>query len=258
MRYVRVETSGAARWGVLRGDDVELLSAAPYAGGELVGKSVRLDSVRLLAPAEPTKVLCLGRNFADHMAEMDMPVTDDFSVFMVSPTAIIGPGDDVMLPPARLDTEVQHESELAIVIGRKARHVKAADYRSVILGYTCADDVTARGLQRSDPHPTRAKGFDTFLPIGPWIETDIDPVAGIGIRLWVNDELRQDGNTITMIHDVPSLIEYMSEFTTLMPGDLILTGCPLGTGPIVAGDRVAIEIDGIGRLEHGVVPADWD
>lgn len=258
MKYVRVAVNCKPRWGVVNDPHIELLSASPFEFGEPTGDRLLVRAAPLLAPAEPNKVLCLGRNYADHMAEMGMQVTEDFSVFMVSPTSIIGPGDAVMLPPARLDTEVQHESELAIVIGRKARHVKAADYRSVIFGYTCADDVTARGLQRADPHPTRAKGFDTFLPLGPCIETDLDPVSGVGIKLWVNEELRQNGNTVDMIHSVPALIEYLSEFTTLMPGDLILTGCPLGAGPIVAGDQVRIEIDGIGTLEHGVVPADWN
>jgi 2-keto-4-pentenoate hydratase/2-oxohepta-3-ene-1,7-dioic acid hydratase in catechol pathway len=178
------------------------------------------------------------------------------SVFMKGPSTIIGPGDDIVLPPRSLSTHVEHEAELAIVIGKTARFVSAATAADCILGYTCANDVSARDLQRSDPHPTRGKGFDTFCPVGPWIETDLDPTAGIRLRCTVNGDLRQDASTSEMTYDIPFLIEYLTGFATLYPGDLILTGSPGGTEPLHPGDRIDIEIDGIGTLSNGVVDGD--
>lgn len=157
-----------------------------------------------------------------------------------------------MLPPRRLSTHVEHEAELAIIVGKSARFVSAADAHDFIFGYTCANDVSARDLQRSDPHPTRGKGFDTFCPVGPWIETDLDPESGVGVRCSVNGELRQDGSTADMTDEIPFLIEYLSGFATLYPGDLILTGSPGGTGQLNPGDRIDISIDGIGTLTNGV------
>jgi 2-keto-4-pentenoate hydratase/2-oxohepta-3-ene-1,7-dioic acid hydratase in catechol pathway len=152
-----------------------------------------------------------------------------------------------------MSTHVEHEAELAIVIGKSARFVSAAAAEDHILGYTCANDVSARDLQRGDPHPTRGKGFDTFCPVGPWIETDLDVAAGVRLRCSVNGVLRQDGSTADMTYDVPFLIEYLTGFATLHPGDLILTGSPGGTEPLHPGDRIDIEIDGIGTLTNGVV-----
>ena len=161
-----------------------------------------------------------------------------------------------MLPPRSLSTHVEHEAELAIIIGKTARFVSAADAFDHILGYTCANDVSARDLQRSDPQLTRGKGFDTFCPVGPWIETDLDPVAGVRLRCSVNGALRQDGSTADMTYGIPFIIEYLSGFATLYPGDLILTGSPGGTEPLHAGDQIDIEIEGIGTLTNGVIGSD--
>jgi 2-keto-4-pentenoate hydratase/2-oxohepta-3-ene-1,7-dioic acid hydratase in catechol pathway len=209
-----------------------------------------------LAPVTPSKIFCLGRNYADHRAEMGYEHDGSPSVFMKGPSTIIGPGQNIVLPPASVSTYVEHEAELAVVIGKPARHVSAADADDYILGYTCANDVTARDLQRADPHPTRGKGFDTFCPVGPWIETELEPAAGIRLRCRVNGVLRQDGSTADMTYGIPFLIEYLTGFATLNPGDLILTGSPGGTDAIHPGDRVDVEIEEIGTLSNGVVGSD--
>lgn len=252
MRYARVDVEGTAHWAEIVGGAFALLDAAPFDGGRPVGTALGRDDVRLLAPVVPSKIYCVGRNYAAHRAEMGYTHDGSPSVFMKGPTTVAGPDDSIVLPPTALSTHVEHEAELAIVIGRTARAVAAADAAEYIFGYTCANDVSARDLQRSDPQPTRGKGFDTFCPVGPWIETDLDPVAGARLRCWVNDELRQDATTSEMTYPVPFLIEYLSGFATLLPGDLILTGSPGGTKPIRPGDRVDIEVDGIGMLTNRV------
>lgn len=209
--------------------------------------------MRLLAPVTPSKIFCLGRNYAAHRAEMGYQHDGAPSVFMKGPTTVVGPGDDIVLPPRTMSTHVEHEAELAVIIGKTARFVSAADAPAYILGYTCANDVSARDLQRSDPQLTRGKGFDTFCPVGPWIETDLDPTKGVGFRCSVNGTLRQNGSTADMTYDVPFVIEYLSGFATLHPGDLILTGSPGGTERLHPGDRIDIEIDGIGTLSNGVI-----
>lgn len=255
MRYARIGSDGAVHWAEIDGSDVVLFDKAPFDGGLPIGEVRCLADVRLLAPVEPSKIYCVGRNYAAHRDEMGYTHDGSPSVFMKGPTTIVGPDANIVLPPTTLSTHVEHEAELAIVIGKVARSVAAADAADYIFGYTCGNDVSARDLQRSDPQPTRGKGFDTFCPVGPWIETDIDPTAGVRLRCWVNDELRQNAKTSEMTYPVPFLIEYLSAFATLLPGDLILTGSPGGTKPIVGGDRVDIEIDGIGMLTNRVVGA---
>ena len=256
MKYARVEVDGTARWGVVRDGAIQLLDGTPYDGGRPDGPEWALADVRLLAPVTPSKIFCLGKNYADHRSEMGYAHDGAPSVFMKGSSAIIGPGEDIVLPPLSMSTHVEHEAELAIVIGKPARFVSQADALDYILGYTCANDVSARDLQRGDPHPTRGKGFDTFCPVGPWIETDLDPVSGVRLRCNVNGDLRQDASTADMTYGIPFLIEYLSGFATLLPGDLIITGSPGGTKPLAPGDEIAIEIDGIGTLVNGVVGAD--
>jgi 2-keto-4-pentenoate hydratase/2-oxohepta-3-ene-1,7-dioic acid hydratase in catechol pathway len=253
MRYAQVETHGSTRWATLRDNSFRLLDGTPYDGGEPEGPELAIDDVRLLAPVTPSKIFCLGRNYADHRSEMGYQHDGAPSVFMKGPSTIIGHGDSIVLPPLSLSTHVEHEAELAIVIGKTARFVSAADASEYILGYTCANDVSARDLQRGDPHPTRGKGFDTFCPVGPWIDTDLDPTTGVRLRCSVNGELRQDASTEDMTYDIPFLVEYLTAFATLYPGDLILTGSPGGTEPLHDGDQVDIEIDGIGTLTNSVV-----
>jgi 2-keto-4-pentenoate hydratase/2-oxohepta-3-ene-1,7-dioic acid hydratase in catechol pathway len=201
----------------------------------------------------PSKIFCLGRNYADHRTEMGFLHDGAPSVFMKGSSTVIGPGDNIVLPPLSMSSHVEHEAELAIVIGKSARNVRAENASDYILGYTCANDVSARDLQRSDPHPTRGKGFDTFCPVGPWIETDLDPGAGLRLRCSVNGAPRQDASTADMTYNVPFLVEYLSGFATLHPGDLILTGSPGGTELLHPGDQIEIQIDGIGTLTNGVL-----
>lgn len=253
MKYARVETAGEIRWATMHDNVFRALDGCPFDGGQPVGPALEPQQMRLLAPVAPSTIFCLGRNYADHRAEMGYQHDGSPSVFMKPPTTIIGPGQDIALPPRNLSSHVEHEAELAIVIGKTARFVRAVDATEYIFGYACANDVSARDLQRSDPHPTRGKGFDTFCPVGPWIETDLDPGAGVRLRCSVNGELRQDASTADMTYDIPFLIEYLSGFATLHPGDLILTGSPGGTDRLAPGDRVDIEIDGIGTLTNGVV-----
>jgi 2-keto-4-pentenoate hydratase/2-oxohepta-3-ene-1,7-dioic acid hydratase in catechol pathway len=252
MRFVRLDFDGRARWGIARDDAVQVLDGDPFAGYRESGQVVELASAALLPPTAPSKIMCLGKNYAAHRAEMGFTTPDRPSIFMKPPTTLLVPGGTVILPPPFLSTHVEHEAELAVVIGRPARFVPEKGAMDYVLGYTCADDVSARDLQRADPHPTRGKGFDTFCPLGPWIETDLDLSRGVSVRCWVNDELRQDGTTLDMTHTVPFLISFISQYATLLPGDLLLTGSPGGTGPLVAGDRVAIEVGGVGILRHGV------
>lgn len=256
MRYARVAVDGTPRWGVVHGDTVHLMDGTPYDGGQPTQTRLALADVRLLAPVTPSKIFCLGKNYQDHRAEMGYAHDGAPSVFMKGSTTIIGPGDDIVLPPLSMSTHVEHEAELAIVIGKPARFVSAENALDYILGYTCANDVSARDLQRGDPHPTRGKGFDTFCPVGPWIETDLDPISGVRLRCSVNGTLRQDGSTVDMTYGIPFLIEYLTGFATLLPGDLVITGSPGGTEPLHPGDRIDIEIDGIGMLTNGVVGAD--
>ncbi len=256
MRYARVETHGSPRWAALHDNQFRLLDGSPYHGGQPEGPELTLDNVRLLAPVTPSKIFCLGRNYADHRSEMGFQHDGSPSVFMKGPTTIVGPRDNIVLPPRSVSTHVEHEAELAIIISKSARFVNAADAFDYILGYTCANDVSARDLQRSDPQLTRGKGFDTFCPVGPWIETDLNPSAGVRLRCSVNGALRQDGSTADMTYDIPFLIEYLTGFATLCPGDLILTGSPGGTEPLNHGDQVDIEIDGIGTLTNSVVGSD--
>ena len=256
MRYARVENQGTTRWATLHNNQIRLLDGSPYDGGRPEGPELTLQDVRLLAPVTPSKIFCLGRNYAAHRSEMGYEHDDAPSVFMKGPSTIIGPGENIVLPPRSMSTHVEHEAELAIVIGKPARFVSAAEATDYILGYTCANDVSARDLQRGDPQLTRGKGFDTFCPVGPWIETELDPVAGVRLRCSVNGTLRQDGSTADMTYGIPFLIEYLTGFATLYPGDLILTGSPGGTEPLHPGDQIDIEIDGIGTLTNGVVGAD--
>ena len=204
MKYARIEIQGETTWASLQGNGFRVLEGTPYDGGRPKGPEIAAQDVRLLAPVTPSKIFCLGRNFAAHRSEMGYPHDGAPSVFMKGPTTIIGPGDNIVLPPRSMSTHVEHEAELAIIIGKTARFVGAADAFDYILGYTCANDVSARDLQRGDPHPTRGKGFDTFCPVGPWIETELDLTSGVRLRCSVNSTLRQNASTADMTYDVRS------------------------------------------------------
>ncbi len=240
------------------GLDGEDLSAAvakeildhPFGTPEFTGREWPLGQTRLLAPILPSKVVAVGRNYADHAAELGNAVPDQPLIFLKPSTSVIGPGAPIMIPPS--SQRVEFEGELAVVIGRPCRDVKAANAQSVILGYTVANDVTARDLQRADVQFTRGKSFDSFCPIGPWIETELDP-TDVLIRTELDDEVKQDGHTADMVHSVAAQIEFISAIMTLLPGDLILTGTPAGVGPMLAGQRVSVTVEGIGTLTNPVV-----
>ena len=253
MRIARYSVGGAVSFGVIEGTEVLELPGHPFAapGDPLTttGTVHDLDDVRLLAPVIPTKIIGIGKNYADHAAEMGGAAPGDPLMFLKPTTALIGSEDAIVLPPE--SAEVHHEAELAVVIGRLCRRVRAEDAAAAVLGYTCANDVTARDLQRSDGQWTRAKGFDTFCPLGPWIDTELDP-ADVGVECEVNGITTQRGSTSAMIHPVPALIEAVSAVMTLLPGDVILTGTPAGVGPIAAGDEVAVTVSGLGTLVNTV------
>src|SRR5690625_1030653 len=219
----------------------------------LTGEHVPLEDARLVAPVIPrSKLIGVGRNYADHAAEMGSDVPESPMLFLMPNTSVIGPNEPIVVPD--MTDEVHHEAELAVVIGRIAKDVPADRAAEVIFGYTCANDVTARDLQRTDGQWVRAKGFDTFNPVGPWIETDLD-VSDIAVRCRVDGESRQDGRTSQIVHGIPELVEYISAAFTLLPGDIILTGTPTGVGPIGPGQHVTVSIEGIGVLSNPVISA---
>ncbi|HEU5006178.1 MAG TPA: fumarylacetoacetate hydrolase family protein [Jatrophihabitantaceae bacterium] len=263
MRIARFIHPGSATapsgmlWGAVEGPadaDLDALTVAaiaehPFGPIKFTGDRWALPDVRLVAPILPSKVVAVGKNYADHAREMGGEAPASPVIFLKPSTSVIGPGDVIRLPKS---DRVDHEAELAVVIGRPARDVSRADALSYVLGYTCANDVTARDQQKADVQFTRGKGHDSFCPIGPWIETVLDP-ADVRVTATVNGELRQDGRTSQMLHDVATLIEFMSGVMTLLPGDVILTGTPAGVGPIKEGDTVSVEIEGIGALTNPVI-----
>jgi 2-keto-4-pentenoate hydratase/2-oxohepta-3-ene-1,7-dioic acid hydratase in catechol pathway len=222
----------------------------PFGPLRFTGQRWAVPDVRLLSPILPSKVVCVGRNYAEHAAEHQAPVPTEPLLFLKPSTAVIGQHDLIRLPPQ--SKQVEHEAELAVVIGAPgARRVDRAGAQAAVFGYTCANDVTARDLQHSDGQWTRAKGFDSFCPIGPWITTGVD-VGDAEVRCEVNEEVRQLGRTKDMVFDVPTLVSYVSHVMTLLPGDVILTGTPAGVSPIVDGDTVTVSIGGLGTLINRV------
>jgi 2-keto-4-pentenoate hydratase/2-oxohepta-3-ene-1,7-dioic acid hydratase in catechol pathway len=218
------------------------------------GQSYPVADVRLLAPVLPTKVVAIGKNYADHAREMGGEPPDEPVIFLKPSTSVIGPGDPVARP-VKLSERVDFEGELAVVIGRLCRDVPPERVSEVIFGYTCANDVTARDLQAKDGQWTRAKGFDTFCPLGPWIETGLDP-SDLELTTTVNGEVKQHARTSQLLHDVTAVVCYVTSVMTLLPGDILLTGTPAGIGPLVYGDRVSVAIQGIGALTNPVVDRD--
>jgi 2-keto-4-pentenoate hydratase/2-oxohepta-3-ene-1,7-dioic acid hydratase in catechol pathway len=219
-----------------------------------LGPRIPLEEVQILAPVLPSKVVCVARNYAAHAAEMGGEVKQEPDLFLKPNTAVVGPGTPVLYPPTT--DRVDHEAELAVVISRLCKSVPVERVPEVILGYTCANDVTARDLQQRDHQWGRAKGFDTFCPLGPWIATEeVDPAAAHLVGE-VNGELRQSGSTADLVHSVADLVAYISDIMTLLPGDVILTGTPSGIGPVVPGDVMEVTVPGIGTLRNEVVLRD--
>ncbi|WP_324649933.1 fumarylacetoacetate hydrolase family protein [Georgenia sp. H159] len=254
MRIARFTTGDSPRYGILEdgSTDIVVLKGDPlFMPVNATGERVDLDSVRLLSPVIPrSKVVGVGRNYAAHAAEMGNEVPELPLLFLKPNTAVTGPDDPIVVPDYA--DEVEHEAELAVVVSRMAKNVpadKAADY---VLGYTVANDVTARAAQRADVTWTRGKAFDTSCPTGPFLSVGLD-VSDLAVRAWVDGELRQDGRTSQMVHTVPELLAYASTIFTLLPGDIILTGTPAGVGPVRPGQRVEVEVEGIGRFGNNVV-----
>lgn len=253
MKIVRIKAGDDIVYGVADTEGVLVYNGSPFVAWEPTETVVPWPNVKLLAPVLPTKVLCVGKNYEDHAAEFDGEVPAEPLIFMKPATSVIGQNDPVIYPS--ISGEVHHEAELAVVISRPARSVLAEDASRYIFGYTAANDVTARDLQRRDGQWTRAKGFDTFCPLGPAIETELDPLERLAVICKVNGDVRQAGFTSDMIFGVAEIIEYITAFTTLLPGDVILTGTPSGVGKVESGDVMEVEVDGIGTLVNRVVAA---
>ena len=267
VRIARFTTGGDPAYGVVSGEldqfgqpaedsvVVELSGDPLYAGIQPTQTQHRLSEVRLLAPVIPrSKVVAIGRNYAAHAAELGNDVPEEPLIFLKPNTSVVGPGDQVFYPPQ--SERVDYEGELAVVIGRICRDVPPEQATDVIFGYTIANDVTARDLQKSDGQWARAKGFDSFCPLGPWIEDDIDPQAfadGVAIQTHLNGDLVQDGSTKDLIFDIPTLVAHITSVMTLLPGDVILTGTPEGVGPMQPGDEVEVSVAGLGALTNTVV-----
>jgi 2-keto-4-pentenoate hydratase/2-oxohepta-3-ene-1,7-dioic acid hydratase in catechol pathway len=253
-------TAGRNGAGEALGRDLDELTIAEIAGhpfgpssgeAKLTGVTYPLADVRLLAPVLPSKVVAIGRNYLEHARETGSEPPAEPLFFLKPSTAVVGPGD-LIVRPVGLSERVDYEGELAIVFGRLCRDVPAARVPEVIFGYTCANDVTARDLQVKDGQWTRAKGFDTFCPLGPWIETALDP-SDVQLTTTVNGEVKQDSRTSMLIHDITRIVTYVTAVMTMLPGDVLLTGTPEGIGPVVAGDSVSVTIEGIGALTNRVV-----
>jgi 2-keto-4-pentenoate hydratase/2-oxohepta-3-ene-1,7-dioic acid hydratase in catechol pathway len=258
VRIARFSADDGVAFGVVDGDPgaetVVPISGHPFGELQLAGPPRPLADVRLVAPVLPSKIVAVGRNYADHAAELGNEVPAEPLIFLKPSTSIIGPYETIAYP-TELSSRVDYEGELAVIIGRLCREVTVERAPEVIFGYTCANDVTARDLQKSDPQWTRGKGFDTFCPLGPWVTTDLD-TSDLELTTTLAGEVKQTGRTSQFIFGIPHLIAYISQVMTLVPGDVILTGTPAGVGPMQVGDQVSVTIDGIGTLTNRVVARD--
>lgn len=251
MRFVRFLHQEKIYYGILEGDQIQPLAAPPFAGLTPRDRPLPLAAVRLLAPCEPTKIIALGLNYRDHAAEMRMALPPEPLIFMKPSTSVIGPEAPIILPAQ--SRRVDYEAELAVVIGRPVRKVPAAAAADYILGYTCLNDVTARDLQKKDGQFTRSKSFDTFAPLGPWIETVLLAPEAVTVEAFVNGEVRQHSHLGNLVFGVATLVSFISHIMTMLPGDVIATGTPAGVGPLQPGDIVEIRLAGIGTLRNPVV-----
>jgi 2-keto-4-pentenoate hydratase/2-oxohepta-3-ene-1,7-dioic acid hydratase in catechol pathway len=254
-RFVSLDSTpefAVPQYGILDADHVRAISGAPWEAWSQSSQVWALATVRLVAPVAPSKIVCIGRNYAAHAAELGNEVPKEPLMFLKPPSSIVGPGEAIVLTP--YSQRVEHEGELAIVMGHRCTQLSDADDAlSFVLGYTCLNDVTARDIQKSDVQFTRGKGFDTFCPVGPHIETELKP-ANVLVETHVNGTLRQSGNTSLMIYPCAFLVRWISRMMTLEPGDVIATGTPAGVGPLVAGDIAEVSVAGIGVLRNPVHP----
>lgn len=250
MRYVRFEQPEGPRWGVVKGEDVLTLAKPPYEGVAYDGGKLPLSQCRLLPPCQPTKIVCVGKNYGEHALEMGAEPPGFPVLFLKGPNTLNRPEGAIHAPAfvERLD----YEGELGVVIRRRAKDVKAKDFADYVLGYTCLIDATARDIQRRDGQWTRGKSMDGFCPIGPWVTDEADP-ASLKLETRLNGKVVQQGNTADLLTPVPELIEFITASMTLEPGDVIATGTPAGVGPMIPGDRVEVEIEGVGVLKNHVI-----
>jgi 2-keto-4-pentenoate hydratase/2-oxohepta-3-ene-1,7-dioic acid hydratase in catechol pathway len=247
MRIIRVRYQNRSFYAAITSPDtVRCLNLE-----ENLPDDIPLSAVELLPLVRPSKIVCVGLNYLDHARELGLPVPEEPVLFLKPPSSVIGPGDSIVMPAC--SERVDYEAELALVMGKTARFVSEAEALHHVFGFTCANDVTARDLQKKDGQWTRAKSFDTFCPIGPWIETQVEDLGGLSLRAVVGGEVRQHGNTADMIFPPAKLVSFISRVMTLLPGDVILTGTPAGIGPLKDGDEVTIEIDQVGFLVNSVV-----
>ncbi|MFT3922572.1 MAG: fumarylacetoacetate hydrolase family protein [Myxococcales bacterium] len=250
MKLVRIQTSAGPRYAYARADgDFDLLGAAPWLGGERTGETFQAPGV-LLTPVDPSKIVCVGRNYGAHARELGNQVPDEPLLFLKPPTALCGPDTAIELP--EMSARVEHEAELGVVIGKRLKHASIDEVREAIFGLTCVNDVTARDLQRKEVQFTRAKGFDTFCPVGPHVESERLDLTNLSVSARVNGAQRQHGNTRDMVFPVLELVSFISRVMTLLPGDLVSTGTPEGVGPLARGDVVEIEVAGVGVLRNTV------
>jgi 2-keto-4-pentenoate hydratase/2-oxohepta-3-ene-1,7-dioic acid hydratase in catechol pathway len=250
VRIVRYSRQGEVGFGVHEDEAVAAITPHPFGPFEYTGQRFDAGEVRLLAPVLPSKVVAVGRNYAEHARELGNEVPPTPVLFLKPSTSVVGPGDPIVRPEGV--GRVDFEGELAVVVGKLVRRLAPVDAIQAVLGFTCANDVTARDLQRADDQWTRAKGFDTFCPLGPWIETDLDS-SDLALHTLVNGEVRQHARTSQLEHGVADLLAFVSRVMTLLPGDVLLTGTPAGVGPLEPGDRVEVEVEGVGVLANEVV-----
>jgi 2-keto-4-pentenoate hydratase/2-oxohepta-3-ene-1,7-dioic acid hydratase in catechol pathway len=251
MKIVRFDQAGRSGYGILDGEKIQPIWENPFAGITATGEVLALADVTLLAPCEPSKIVALGLNYRDHAAEFGHPVPDEPLIFLKPSTAVIGPDAAIIYP--RMSRRVDYEAELAVVMGKTAHRVREDQALEYVLGYTCMNDVTARDLQKKDGQFTRAKGFDTFAAMGPWIETAVADPDNVTVEAYLNGERRQHGSTTNMVFGVRRLIAFISAVMTLLPGDVISTGTPSGIGPMRPGDVVEVRVEGIGALRNRVL-----
>jgi 2-keto-4-pentenoate hydratase/2-oxohepta-3-ene-1,7-dioic acid hydratase in catechol pathway len=260
MRIVRFSAGSWTRYGILSGNTIYGFYGTPYShlghlnsSSILDGETYELDKVKLLAPCLPSKIVCLGLNYRSHIEEMKLPTPPVPLIFLKPSTAVIGPDDKIILPSGW--QRIDYEGELGIVIGRKAKDIPEEKAKEYVLGYTCVNDVSDRRAQKADGQWTRAKGYDTFAPIGPWIETEANP-EDLKLETFLNGELRQSASTSDLLFGIPKLISFISGIMTLLPGDVIATGTPSGVGPMKPGDAVEVKIENIGTLKNFVAGPD--
>jgi 2-keto-4-pentenoate hydratase/2-oxohepta-3-ene-1,7-dioic acid hydratase (catechol pathway) len=247
MRIVRFEINGTYFYGSLTGSEIDIIEGDIFGDYSLSGRKLSVNSVKILPPCIPSKAVCVGLNYKDHIKEMGLDTPSEPTLFIKPDTSVIGHLDYIEYP--EMSKRVDHECELVVVIKKIAKNVRIEDSRDYILGYTCGNDVTARDLQPKAGQWTVSKSFDTFLPLGPWIETSIDP-SNLDIKTYLNGEIKQTSNTRNLLFDVYNLVSYISRIMTLKPGDIIMTGTPSGVSPMKHKDRVEVEIEGIGKLTN--------